>query len=172
MKNRNSRVIATILALILVIGSVFGIGMVAMAEDEGPSLGQANVVYGDQISLVFTVDGYTGSGTVGVAVFRNEGDTTPAFSTFEKQIDKNGVEYYEIFGIAAKDIDTDYYVAVAEADENGAYVKTLSTPIKYSVAAYVNARLETVGISDAQRHLYNTILAYNKAADAVLTVAD
>ena len=172
MSNVRSKALATILALILVIGSVFGLSIVTMAEGEGPCLGQANVIYGDRISLVFTVDNYTAGGTVGVAVFRNGGDATPAFCTFEKQTDKNGVEFYEIFGIAAKDIDTDYYVAVAEADENGAYVKTLSTPIKYSVAAYVNARLETPGITDAQKHLYNTILAYNKAADAVLTVAD
>ena len=172
MKNVNSRVIATILALILVIGSVFGLGMVAMAEDEGPSLGMANVVYGDQISLVFTVENYTAGGTVGLAVFKNEGDTTPAYCTFEKQTDPSGVEFYEIFGIAAKDIDTTYYVAVAEGDENGAFVKTLSTPIAYSVADYVNARLKTEGITEAQKHLYNTILAYNKAADAVLTKAN
>ena len=171
MKNVNSRVIATILALILVIGSVFGLGMVAMAEDEGPSLGMANVVYGDQISLVFTVENYTAGGTVGLAVFKNEGDTTPAYCTFEQK-DADGVKYYEIFGIAAKDIDTTYYVAVAEGDENGAFVKTLSTPIAYSVADYVNARLKTEGITEAQKHLYNTILAYNKAADAVLTKAN
>ena len=171
MKNVNSRVIATILALILVIGSVFGLGMVAMAEDEGPSLGMANVVYGDRISLVFTVENYTAGGTVGLAVFKNEGDTTPAYCTFEQK-DADGVIYYEIFGIAAKDIDTTYYVAVAEGDENGAFVKTLSTPIAYSVADYVNARLKTEGITEAQKHLYNTILAYNKAADAVLTKAN
>ena len=172
MSNVRSKALATILALILVIGSVFGLGIVTMAEGNSPCLGQANVIYGDRISLVFTVDNVTVGGTVGVAVFRNETDAAPAFCTFEKQTDPSGVEFYEIFGIAAKDIDTTYYVAVAEADESGAFVRTLSTPIAYSVADYVNSRLATPGISDAQKHLYNTILAYNKAADAVLSVAD
>ena len=158
---RTSKVLATILALVLIVGAVFCVSV--LAEENTPALGQANVVYGDRISLAFTVDGYTGDGLVGIAVYKNEGDATPAYASFEKKVD-NDVEYYETFGIAAKDIDTVYYVAVAEKDDEGK-ITLLSEKAAYSVAQYANDRLEDVEASDAQKSLYNAILKYNAAAN-------
>ena len=168
MKAKN-RAIATVLALVLTIGCVFGIGLVAAAEGETSySLGYANVVYGDQISLAFTIDGATEGDNVGIVVYKNEGDETPMYCSNDKKASA-GVEYYETFGIAAKDIDTTYYVAVAEFNEDGTVAKVVTAATAYSVEAYANARLEDEGISEAQEALYNAILVYNKAADAVLT---
>lgn len=167
MKAKN-RAIATVLALVLTIGCVFGIGLVAAAEGETSySLGYANVVYGDQISLAFTIDGATEGDNVGIVVYKNEGDETPMYCSNEVKGEE--VKYFETFGIAAKDIDTTYYVAVAEFNEDGTVAKVVTAATAYSVEAYANARLEDEGISEDQEALYKAILVYNKAADAVLS---
>ena len=67
---RTSKVLASILALVLIVCAVCCISV--FAEGDGPKLGYANVVYGDQISLAFTVEGYTGEGPVGIAVYKAE----------------------------------------------------------------------------------------------------
>ena len=163
---RTSKVLATILALVLIVCAMLCV--VAFAENEAPSLGYANVIYGDRISLAFTVDN-AGDGTVGIAVYKNAEDETPMYVSFDKKVN-NGVEYYETFGIAAKDIDTVYYVAVATEDAEG-NVTNLSAPAAYSVAQYATDSLNKEGITDAQKAVYQAILNYNKAADAVIPAA-
>jgi hypothetical protein len=163
---RTSKVLATILALVLIVCAMLCV--VAFAENEAPSLGYANVVYGDRISLAFTVEN-AGDGTVGIAVYKNAEDETPMYVSFDKKVNNN-VEYYETFGIAAKDIDTVYYVAVATKDADG-NVTNLSAPAAYSVAQYATDSLAKEDITDAQKAVYQAILNYNKAADAVITVA-
>ena len=157
---RTSKVLATILALVLIVCAVFTVSV--FAEGDGPKLGQANVIYGDKISLAFTVEN-AGDGTVGIAVYKNEGDATPAYVSFEEK-EYEGVKYFETFGIAAKDIDTVYYVAVAEKDAEG-NVTVVSEKAEYSVAEYATDSLEKEDISDAQKAVYNALLNYNKAAN-------
>ena len=157
---RTSKVLATILALVLIVCAVFTVSV--FAEGDGPKLGYANVVYGDQISLAFTVEGYTGDGTVGIAVYKTAEDTAPMYVSFEEK--GEDVKYFETFGIAAKDIDTDYYVAVAEKDADG-NVTAVSERAAYSVAKYATDSLEKEEISDAQKAVYNALLNYNKAAN-------
>jgi hypothetical protein len=164
---RTSKVLATILALVLIVCAMFCV--VAFADGEGATLGSANVVYGGKISLAFTVENYTGDGTVGIAVYKNEGDTTPMYVSFEEK-DLEGVKYFETFGIAAKDIDTVYYVAVAEKDADG-NVKAISVPTEYSVKAYAESKRDDAGSTDAQKAVCNALLNYNKAADAVIPAA-
>lgn len=173
--------LATILALILVISAVFGVSVMASADATGASLGYANINYGDQISLVFTVKDYTGGGTVGIAVYKNEADAKPMYTSFDdieyKVDEENVITYYETFGIAAKDIDTYYYVAVAEKDADG-NVTAVSAKTAYSVKTYAETRLSELEFAEEteevinQKALYNAILAYNAAADAVFTPAN
>ena len=163
MKNVRNRVLATIMALMMIIGGVFGVGMMAGAEEGALALEYANVNYGEQISLVFTI---TGEGDkVGIAVYASQDAKNPMYATNEAKGDE--VVYYETFGIAAKDIDTTYYVAVARFDEDGRFVEAVSEKIAYSVEAYANARLADENATPAQKHLYNTILAYGAAANAL-----
>ena len=171
---RTSKVLATILAFALIMCAVCCISV--FAEGEGPALGYANVVYGDQISLAFTVEGYTGDGTVGIAVYKTEESSSPMFASFEEK-ELEGVRYFETFGIAAKDIDTVYYVAVAEKDADG-NITAVSEKTAYSVAVYANDSIEALeGVEEptdkqlAQLAVYEAILNYNKAADAVIPAA-
>ena len=164
---KTSKVVSAVLALVLIIGAMFCVSV--LADGEGASLGYANVVYGDTISLAFTVENYTGDGTVGIAVYKNEGDVTPMYVSFDEK-ELEGVKYFETFGIAAKDIDTVYCVAVAEKDADG-NVTVVSEKAEYSVAEYANDSLEKEDISDAQKAVYNALLNYNKAADAVIPAA-
>lgn len=163
---RTSKILASILALVLIVCAVCCISV--FAEGDGPKLGYANVVYGDQISLAFTVEGYTGEGTVGIAVYKAEEDNSPIYVSFDEK--GEDVKYFETFGIAAKDIDTVYYVAVAEKDDDG-NVSAVSEKAAYSVAKYATDSLDKEDISDAQKAVYNAILNYNKAADAVIPAA-
>lgn len=160
---RMSKVLASILAFVLIVCAVFCVSV--FAAGEGASLGYANVVYGDRISLAFTVENYTGDGTVGIAVYKNEGDETPMYVSFEEK-ELEGVKYFETFGIAAKDIDTVYYVAVAERDADG-NVAAVSATTAYSVKAYAESKLGEEGITEAQAAVYQAVLNYNKAADAL-----
>ena len=168
---RTSKVLSAILALVLIVCAVFCISV--FAENNGATLGYANVVYGDQISLAFTVEGYTGDGPVGIAVYKKAGDATPEYVSFEVK-ELQGVEYFETFGIAAKDIDTDYYVAVAEKDEAGT-ITLLSEKKAYSVKQYAEDSIKAIEAIEeptehqlAQKAVYKAILNYNKAADAVI----
>jgi len=160
---RTSKVLTSILAFVLIVSAMFCV--VALAEGEGATLGYANVVYGDRISLAFTVENYTGDGTVGIAVYKNAADTSPMYASFEEK-ELDGVRYYETFGIAAKDIDTAYYVAVAEKDEAG-NITAISEKTEYSVKAYAESKLGEEGITEAQTAVYNAILKYNEAANAL-----
>ena len=162
-RKKFGKILTAILALTIIIGGVFGVGMIAGAEEGALALEYANVNYGEQISLVFTI---TGEGdNVGIAVYASEDAKNPMYATNEAKGEE--VVYYETFGIAAKDIDTTYYVAVAKFDEDGRFVEAVSERIAYSVAAYATARLADENATDAQKHLYNTILAYGEAANAL-----
>ena len=169
---RMNKLVSLILALALIVGAVAGMSLTASAEEEvTASIEYANVEYGDMLHLAFqiTVNGET-AGQVGIAVYA---DTAAAASdyisaSFTKKTDNGGVEYYATQGIAAKDIDTVYYISVVEKTAEG--VVELSERTEYSIAGYVESRLGDGNATDAQKTLYNAILAYGEAADGVLEV--
>jgi hypothetical protein len=162
---RTSGILSLILALAIVVCAL--VCITAFAEDTAPVIKGANVVYGDEIKIAFTVDGTENDGEYGIALVESDGENyVIKYATFDVQVDGECVEYYLTQGIAPKDIDTVYSYAVVE--KVGGEIKVVGEPIKYSVEKYANDRLAVEGISEVQKNLYNKILAYGEAADAVL----
>jgi len=170
MKKRLAKLITLMLALVMIIGAVAGLNVFAEGVEEEevqptnvPTLDYANVVYDEEIKLAFTVGNADGE-KAGIIVYASAESDEIAYRSYEAK-EKDGVIYYETFGIAAKDIDTEYSVAAVYTDANGNEV--VGARINYSVKAYAQSRLATDGISDAQANLYEKILAYNAAANAI-----
>ena len=154
-KTRFSRIAALLIALTLVVGALFSVSIAANAADTEPSLGYANVQFGDIIKLAFTING---NGT-GIAVYSDAEGTELLSTDTVAKVDDN-ITYYTTKGIPAKDIDTVYYVGVIDADGE---VGKLSP---YSVLKYIESMESSA--DEAQLALYAKIKAYNAAADAVL----
>lgn len=159
---RMSKLIATVMALVLMLGAVM---VFSSAEtDNVPTLGEANVWYGDALALAFTVNAAEGE-TAGIAVYESadaaEGDYM--YITYEAKEDGD-VIFYETFAIDAKDVETIYYVAAVSKDADGKV--TYGEKIEWSVAKYIDAKLPTA--TEAQADLFNKVLAYGKAAAKVL----
>ena len=149
-----SKIASLLLAITLVVGAFFAMGVVAGADAES-SLGYANVEFGDTIKLAFTVEG----AATGIVVYKDEAGTD-LFSRDTTPETHNGVTYYTSKGIAAKDIDTTYYVGVIDANGNVGELKG------YSVLDYVTA-IETSSDNENQLALCAKIRAYNEAANAI-----
>jgi len=175
MKKRLAKLITLMLALVMVIGAVAGLNVFADGEaadvpavNEALTVTNANLVYDEEIKIAFTVDGFADGETAGVVVYANEGDTEYAFATSDLQTDKNGVEYFTTYGFAAKDFDVTIYVAAAKFVDGE--VVEVGAKVAYSVTQYANDRLtnDAANLTEEQANLYEKIIAYNNAANAVL----
>ena len=175
---RTVKLITLMLALVMIIGAVAGLNVFAEGEavEETPAaptitLAEANLVYDEEIKIAFTVDGFAEGETAGVAVYANENDTEYAFVTTDMKVDAiSGKEYFVTYGFAAKDFDQTIYVAAVKVD--GGEVVEVGEKVAYSVTTYAQGRLDAaeageIDLTDAQTNLYNKILAYNAAANAV-----
>lgn len=166
---RKSKLLALTLCIAILASLLVGIAVSAEGEAAVAKISQANIEYGDKMYMSFTVQALEGAelpATVGVAAYRDADCTELLHSTFVKKIDKGGVEYYASLGIPAKEINTTYYYAVVtEADD---VVTVISEAVPYSVSAYLTDRADDEGVTDAQKHLYETIVKYGAAADGVL----
>ena len=162
---RTSRILSLILALAMVVCAL--VCITASATETAPVIKGANVVYGDEIRMAFTIDAAGNNGEYGIALVEGDEENGYVVKYANFTAETSGeVTYYVTQGIAPKDIDTAYQYAVVE--KVGDEVKVVSTPITYSVATYANERLDDPEASDAQKNLYTKILAYGEAADAVL----
>jgi hypothetical protein len=161
---RTSRILTLILALVMIMSALVCISVFAEEEEVKPSIGAANVVYGEEIRIAFTIKD-AGEGEYGIAVVEGE---EIVYASFNEKTD-GAVAYYLTDGIAAKDINTVYTYAVVEKTDDG--IEIVSDLFEYSVAKYAAERIATEGITDAQKNLYNKLIAYGNAAQAVLTPA-
>lgn len=177
MKNTKSLKIALlVISAALLLGAAVGITASAAEETSAPVVYSQNVEYGGNYALMYaiTAESVTGE-TVSLAVYDNaECAGNPVWSkavaaTEANQETVKGKACYVFTtnGIAAKNMDVQYYVKVTAA--NGETVK------RYSVAEYLYERLYKNGIASSteegdikRAELYNTILLYGKQAQDVL----
>ena len=151
-----------------------------------------NVEYGGYLHLavqiIYPENQVAGDYEYGIFVFDTSVEpadfatTEPIYSTFtvKTSIPEVGdpVKYCTTQGIAAKDISKEYRIALVVhdkvndtynfgtevADENGGEASVFD----YSVASYCEDRQNDQNVTEAQRNLYQKILAYGDAAIAVL----
>ena len=162
---RTSRILSLILALAMVVCAL--VCITASATEPAPVINGANVVYGDEIRMAFTIDAVGNNGEYGIALVEGDEQSGYVVKYANFTAEKSGeVTYYVTQGIAPKDIDTDYKYAVVE--KVGEEVKIVSTPVTYSVRKYAEERLRDTSITEARRNLYSKLLAYGEAASAVL----
>ena len=156
----------------MLVGVMAGVSFVANAEEEvgaDPvfSIGMKNLVYEKYFHIALTVENAPADADIGIAVFEQgkaPETAEPLYLSLTEYYDGD-VTYYVTKGIEARAINAQlaiYPVAVtAEGNEYGA-------ALEYSVFDYCNERLDEDVISDAQKTLYNAVIAYGKAAGAVL----
>ena len=172
--NKNTKLLVLVLSLALTIGAVMGIA--AQAAEGDPVIISQNVEYGGNYALMYAVSADSVKGdTVTLSVYANAecaGDAlwTKTVEATEANLETvKGTKCYVFTtaGIAAKDMDVQYYVKVTSA--NGETVK------RYSVAEYFYERLykngvafETTEQAQAQTKLYTSALTYGANAQDVL----
>ena len=181
MKRTPSKLVALLLALILCISAVYVTAFASEDVGEGeaaqPKIISQNVMYGGNFSLMFAVDASTCSGdTVTLKVYDAEptADATPVWSsTMSTAADTTAINGIECFtfttpGVAAKDMDKNYYITATSAG-------VVSEVKKYSVAEYLYERLYgnevafgTSALELAQAKLYFSTLEFGKNAQDLL----
>ena len=158
---RTSRILTLILALAVIACAIVCVS--AMAEDNAPKLGEANLVYSSDLMIAFTIEGGA-DGEYGLAMVDGEGNVIYADYTAETIGEgENAKDFYTSYGIAMKDYDTVYRFAVVDAEG-----KIVSEITEYSVKAYAEAKLADTTITPEQKDLYNKLLNYGAAVDAVV----
>ena len=161
-KTRFSKIAALLLALTLAVGALLGVSVVANATTDGPTLGYANILWGDEIKFAFTIDNADENASLGIAMYAIDGENKVLKSVDFKAADGE-VAYYTTAGIAAKDIDTVYCIAIVEGTAGDFEVVYEDD---YSVIEYMTAMSQN-GASAAQMALYEKVKAYNDAANAI-----
>ncbi|MBQ8320927.1 MAG: hypothetical protein IJX92_01000 [Clostridia bacterium] len=174
IKTRFTKLAALILALTLAFGVLACIGV--SAEDgtatETAKIASVNVEHREMMHLAVKVeyDEAAVSGAVGIMVWESATTDCTAensiYSSYALHSDmaEEPTYYYASQAIAAKNINTDYYIAVVE--KNGNEVTLLSTPALYSVKSWAETKL-TQNPDEAHANLYNKVLAYGNAASGL-----
>ena len=160
-KTRFSKIAALLLALTLAVGALLGVSVAANAADVAPYIGYANVQWGEEIRLAFTIVNPAEDANLGIAVYE-DAEKTKLLSVDFSADETYG--YYLTDGIAAKDIDTTYYVVVVQGTYAD-YEIVSENDLEYSVDKYMTAMSE--GASAAQLALYEKVRAYNAAANKI-----
>ncbi len=158
---RTAKITSLILCLAILLGSVIGLTSVG-AEGFTAEISEANVKYGDKMYMLFTVESLGADLTnIGIATYTAAEGEAP-IHTSKGQETFEGRTYYTTYGIPAKDITTTFYYAVVDANGN-----EISARTPYSVKTYADARLTLEDNTAEQIKLYNAIINYGQAADAV-----
>ena len=178
MKNTKAiKLISVITILSLIFGTMVGINI--SAADEAASaevdvtVASKNIIYNDYMHIAIHLESnetLSEGETFGILVWDYTVTETPTaenatHKSFAMRADAGGTTYYASHGIPAPDMAKDIRIAgcIKDADGN---IK-MGTVITYSIYEYLNNRLNTEGINDLQRDLYEKTLAYGKAAGAV-----
>lgn len=172
MRNvKNDKIFALIAAIALIFGAYAVI--TASAEDTCTlDVENSNVAYNDMLQLVFSlknVDTVPTGAAAGILMWNEAMDEYTAENAYDSDFiaDVDGdVEYYKTAGIAAADIGTVYYFAVAYTLDGE--VTIVGDVFEYSVAKYVASRFDDEDVTENQKELYDNILAFGLASDTVL----
>ncbi len=157
--------------LIVSMAAVFTSSAVAADEiTETASITSVNVEHRDFMHLAFQVSAPDATGTVGIMIWES-GVTdytvdNAIYSNYKTSEDSEGTVYYSGHAVAAKNIATEYQIAVVEKDASG-NVTIISKPVSHSIQGWAETKLAQS--PDAVReNLYNKVIAYGKAASAIL----
>ena len=174
MKMKNTKankliVLVTVLSLILC--SMVSIGVSAEA-DAAVTLDGANVAYNEMMHLAVTLEcteTLAEGATLGLIIWdADEDDLTvknATYVTFTEKEDAKGNKYFTTQGIAAPDMAKEFKLAGCIKEADGTV--RIGTAITYSVAEYLNDRLDDADVTPDQLDLYKKTLAYGKAAGAI-----
>ena len=166
---RKTKLVVLLLAVTLMIASALAI--VSSAEEVTLKIDSANVAYNDMMHLAFTLenaDTVPDGADAGIIIWDKEQTdylvSNAVFATFTKCSDGN-VTYYKSYGIAAPQIGSVIYVAACYMTDD--VITVTQSPIEYSLIEYFASRLDSQ-ITDTQEELYESVLTYGAASDAVL----
>ena len=178
MKQTKIKKIASVLVVIAVlVCALAGISASAVTEGEiqvSAKIESVNVEHRGCMHLAFKVETASApdGAVIGIMIW-NKGVTNytaqnSIWSNYELSNDGAGTDYYASMPIAAKNIATQYKVAVvAELDGE---VTLLSVPVCYSIMGWAETKLADPNTTDPARiNLYEKVIAYGKAASAVLS---
>ena len=174
MKKTNFVKFATLITVFaMLVGVMAGVSFVANAEEESETTGYTvemkNLVYADYFHIALTVSDAPVEGDKGIAVFAygESAETAEAlYVTYTELTDAKVGEYYVTQAVAARDIDVKYTYYPVVLQKNGEIF--YGDAYNYSVVDYCNERIENDAPTGAQLTLYNAVIAYGKAAGAVL----
>ncbi len=167
MKKSMKKIISFALMLSLLVGMMTGIS-VSAAEEPTVEIVSNNVYHKEVMSLMYAVratEGYD----VAVKIYDEENTLVETITDYsvENVNGEDAMIFTSKVGVPAQDIDTEFY-AVAELSKNGEVVKT-SAMERYSVLEYLYERLTvSANVSDAQKTMYNNLLAFADSADIVI----
>ena len=173
MKNTKSfKLVVLITVLSLILGAFVSVGVSAESE-VAVTIDGANIAYNEMMHMAITLkcDEALAEGDVlGLIIWDSavEGELTAANAThvtFNEKEDENGVKYFTSQGIAAPEMADVFKLAGCIKSANGTI--KIGKVINYSVAEYLNSRLDDEDVTPAQLDLYKKTLAYGKAAGAV-----
>jgi hypothetical protein len=188
MRNKkNVKIIAIALLCTLMIGAAIGIGISAETDKYDAEIGMMNLAYNAEMNLALELtmaseleesaneDGKLALGVWPANTSREDMTKTNAIwindsiekgtvisdATSNEPVEKD-IYYALSQGIAAKDIKTVYtFAAVIIRTDGSLYIGEMETASVYS---YLDARLNTAGITPEQKTLYKAVMAYGDAA--------
>ena len=164
MKKHNlARIIVLVLSFALIIGSAFAITAMAEETTSTGEFGGISVAYGDKVAIRVAVDATKEEIENGDVVVSYTVNGKTADATY-KETDGNGTVWVMTEGIAADDLASE---VVFSSTVNGATVESGRT---YSVAQFIYTMLYTKDITEADRNLYEALLAYGEAAQVKLGI--
>lgn len=169
------KITALLLSAVILVCMALGLGVSAVTADditETAKIASVNVEHRGAMHLAFKVE--TESVPEGAAVgimmwapgVENYTASNKIWENYQLSDDGAGTKYYASMPISAKDISTEYQVAVVAKD--GDSVTLLSKPVSQSISAWASEKLETA-TDEARINLYKKVIAYGKAAAAVLS---
>ena len=170
MKNTFKRIISMVLVCMMLVGTLAGISVSAETAAPTVEIVSKNLAYGETIKLMYAVkaENVPEGATVTVTLTDKENNTYEAVADGTVEID--GVTYLKFVserGVPAQNIDAQFTATAAISGTEATDVET------YSVLQYLWERLYvSTNVTDAQKAMYNALLAYAKAADVVLNGSD
>ena len=174
-KTRIIKLSSLLVACALLVSAMVGVGVSADSTPEiteTASIVSVNVEYREYLHLAFEVacDSVPEGAEVGIMVWSAGAKTYTSgnslWESYELKDDGAGTDYYASQSIAAKNIGTEYQVAVVAKDADG--VTLLSAPALYSIENWAETKLADPNTTDAARiNLYNKVIAYGKAASGL-----
>ncbi len=166
--NKFTKIALAILTIALCVGAVFAMN-VSAADPAAPKIISQNIKYGEDYRIMYAVDADDITGPVtlkvyneyptaaSIPVYENTNSTTEYISKLEKNVYKFTTQAISHLNM------TDVFYVQAETAVNGK-----SEIRRYSVAEYLYQRLSDSTITEAQKALYESTIAYGNNLQIVV----